>query len=108
MKSIYVSFAHILFTGPLLLYVGVKRPTDIWIYYFMAIYGLIAAIYLLYKLFGSEWKPDKIWYIVHILLFIPLVLYISIYNKKMNPTFFSFLTAVGIAAIGYHLFKLLR
>jgi TctA family transporter len=108
MSPIYVSFIHILFTGPFLAYVGLTKPKSDWIYYLMAAIAVFAAIYLLYKLFGSPWQPDKIWYIAHLLLFIPLLLYISIYRSNMNPTFFSFLTAVGIGALGYHMVKLGR
>jgi len=108
MSPKYVSFIHIFFTGPFLAYVGLTKPKSDWIYYLMAAIATFAAIYLLYKLLGSPWKPDKIWYIAHLVLFIPLLLYISIYRSNMNPTFFSFLTAVGIGALGYHIVKLFR
>lgn len=108
MSSKYVSFVHIFFTGPFLAYVGITKPRADWIYYLMAAIAAFAAIYLLYKVFGSPWRDDKIWYIAHLALFIPLLLYISLYRHNMNPTFFSFLTAVGIAALGYHLVKIVR
>jgi uncharacterized membrane protein YjjB (DUF3815 family) len=104
---IYVRYIHILFTGPFLAYVGLAKPDNSYIYYFMAALAIFAGLYLLYKVFGSPWRPDKIWYIAHLLLFIPLIFYVSLYKKNMNPTFFSFLAAVGIGAIGYHLIKLL-
>lgn len=108
MSSKYVSFIHIFFTGPFLAYVGITKPRADWIYYLMATIATGAAIFLLYKTFGSPWHDHKIWYITHLVLFIPLLLYISLYRHNMNQTFFSFLTAVGIAATGYHLYKIVR
>jgi hypothetical protein len=100
-----VNLFHIFFTGPFMVYVGFVRPKQDWIYYIMSAMAIVAGIIIAYNLFGSPWEKHKIWYIAHLVLFIPLIAYISVYRQHMNPTFYAFLLAVGIAAIGYHAVK---
>lgn len=97
-----VNWVHVLFTGPLLVYIGYMRPRSAWIYYFLGALGLFAAAVMSYKLMSGPWRDHKIWYVAHLLVFLPLVLYVSMFREKMNPTFFSFLLAAGMGAMGYH------
>jgi len=45
---------------------------------------------------------------MHILLVVPLLLYVGWMKKETPSTIFSLLLALGIAAFGYHLVRLIE
>jgi hypothetical protein len=51
------------------------------------------------------------WLFVHLFLFAALLLSVSVLKvmgKKVPPYLYSFLVAVGIAAVGYHIYKVVK
>lgn len=105
-----VSLFHILLVGPLFLYVGIKA-TGIPKILFPILLGLGAFImayhfYLAYKKM-SEGKSAWINYI-HILIIGPLLVYIGYTGLNTSRKFFEILMMLGMAAIGYHGYYLVK
>jgi hypothetical protein len=103
-----ISLIHIFITGPLFIYIGLAKPNHILfslILFFLALIIVIAFIYRLLK------KQLYAWLYVHLLLFATLLFYISYLRftqQKIPDYLYSFLVAIGIAAIGYHIIKLFK
>ena len=110
MKNIdfIISLIHIFITGPLFIYIGLMKPNNIlfsYILFFLAIIIIIAFIYRYVK------KELYVWLYVHLLLFASLLLYICYLRftqQKIPDYLYSFLLAIGIAAIGYHIIKIFK
>ena len=107
-QDLIISAVHVLFTGPFLLYVGVVQPENIYFYY--VLFGLAVVIILAFlnRFFRKELYA---WLFVHLFLFAALLLSVSvlkIMGKKVPPYLYSFLVAVGIAAVGYHIYKVVK
>lgn len=99
-----VSIFHILFTGPILIYLGKMKPQIPVIYHIILILGIALGIYFLYKIFIEKYKSP--WFVLHFLLFVPLLIWIGLMGTTAPPFLFSILVAIGCAAIGYHGIKL--
>jgi hypothetical protein len=103
-----ISLIHIFFTGPLLIYIGIVKPQNIifyWILFLLAIIIIIAFIYRFLQ------KQLYAWLYIHLLLFTLLLFsisYLRFKEQKIPYYLYSFLVAIGIAAIGYHLLKILK
>lgn len=95
--GIEVNLFHMLITGPFLMFVGLVRPTHKAYYYI-----LLSMALLLLSMFAME--LPKPWALVHIALLVPLLAYVGLTRNKSGEAF-SFLVAVGIAAVGYHVIK---
>jgi len=106
--DIIISLIHIFITGPLFIYIGLTKPSSIvfsFILLFLAIFIVLAFIYRFYK------KQLYAWLYIHLLFFSTLLFYISYlrFNKLKIPDYlYSFLMAIGFAAIGYHSVKLVK
>ena len=103
-----ISAVHILFTGPFLLYVGIVQPENIYFYY--VLFGLAVVIILAFlnKFIRNELYA---WLFVHLFLFAALLLTVSVLKimcQKVPEYLYSFLTALGIAAVGYHIYKVAK
>jgi len=98
-----VKFAHVLFNGPLLIYIGFFKPTNIWIYYLL----LLISIYLFYMSIEHIVKQKAYkWIYIHLSIIAPLLLYTSylgITEQKIPRYIFSFIRALGFGAFGLHL-----
>ena len=110
MKNIHfiISLIHIFFTGPLLIYIGIAKPSHILFYILLFILAIIIILSFIYRYFT---KKLYAWLYVHLLLFSVLLLFIAYlkFTKKNIPYYlYSFLIAIGAGAIGYHIIKLLR
>ena len=98
-----VKIAHVLFNGPLLIYIGLSKPTNIYLYYllfFMSTYLFYMSIMHIIKQ-----KAYK-WIYVHLSIIAPLLLYTSylrITEQKIPRYIFSFIRALGFGAFGLHL-----
>ena len=103
-----INYVHVLFTGPFLIYVGLKKPSNnnFYIILFLLALIIIGAFYNRYR--NNELRA---WFYVHLLLFVPLLLnicYLKFYNKNISYYLYSFLVAVGSGAFGYHFIKLIK
>ena len=103
-----ISLIHIFITGPLFIYIGLMKPKHILfplILFFLGLIILVAFIYRFVK------KQLYAWLYVHLLLFATLLFYICYlrFTQQKIPNYlYSFLLAIGIAAIGYHIIKLFK
>ena len=102
-----ISFFHVLFNGPYMIYMGLMKPKSKIFYILLFLIGLILLFDIGYKVIQKEFHA---WYFVHLFLFTPLFLYggyLGIKEKKIPQYVYSFLLAIGLAAFFYHLIKLL-
>ena len=105
-----VNLFHIFLVGPLFLYVGIKA-TGIPKIMYPILLGLGAFImvyhfYLAYKKM-SEGKSAWVNYI-HFLIIGPLLVYIGYTGLDTSRKFFEILMMLGMAAIGYHGYYLIK
>lgn len=103
-----LEFAHILFNGPLLIYVSLAKPTNIYIYYLLILIGIGLLYTSINKILNN--KGYK-WLYIHLFLFAPLILrvgYLGVIKKEIPYYLFSFLQAIGVGAFGHHLTNLLK
>ena len=101
-----IKIAHITFNGPLLLYISLAKPTNIYIYYFLLLVGLAVLYTTLSKIMNNRGYK---WLYIHLLIFVPVILrvsYLGIKEEKIPYYLFSFLQAMGIGAVGHHLINL--
>lgn len=98
--GIETNLFHILISGPFLMYVGLRQPTHKAYYYTLLALGL-----LLLVVFGRE--ITKPWAVVHMALLVPLLLYVGVARNNSGEAY-SFLVAVGTAAIGYHAIRVYK
>jgi len=103
-----ISLIHVFFTGPLLIYIGLTKPDNIIFYYALLLLALIKIIAFIYRLLKKQLYA---WLYVHLLLFVTLLLsifYLKFADQKIPYYLYSFLVAIGIAAVGYHLIKIFK
>lgn len=105
-----VNLIHLFFSGPLLIYIGLAKPQYDWIYWLLFLAGVYVVAHFLIGLVNArkELSSRHAWYFVHILVFVPLLLYVGWKKAETPPTVYSLLLAVGIAAFGYHLLRLVQ
>ena len=106
-----LSLFHILIVSPLLLFVGFQRAdTPIWLYHTLLVLGAIILLYHGFRLSirlhdnsGYAWVN-----MIHILFVEPLLLYIGYHKKETPRSAYEMIMMLGFAALGYHLFSLVR
>ena len=106
-----LSLFHILVVVPLLLFIGFQRAaTPVWLYHALLGIGLVILVYhgsrLLVRLYdnsGYAWVN-----MIHILFIAPLLLYIGYHKKDTPRSAYELILMLGFAAVGYHLFSLVR
>lgn len=108
MSNVYVKLLHILFTGPLLIYVGLMKPPYDWVYWMLFILGLYVLVEFGKWVLTTKWTEHHIWGAVHMLLLAPLLLYVGWMKTATPNTVYSLMLAVGIAAFGYHFLRLVQ
>jgi len=99
-----INLAHILVTGPFLIYLGLAKNKPIFVYYILIALALFLASYLLYKIFVLKYISP--WLVIHVLVFVPLLLYSGIAKQNTHRFVNSLFLAIGCAAVGYHLARL--
>ncbi len=102
------SLTHVLFNGPIMMYIGYTHPKHIFFYWLLLVLGILVLLLLLYKILTIE---ARAWLVVHLLLFAPLFIwigYLGVTRSTIPKYYYSFLTAIGIAAFGYHLVKIVK
>lgn len=105
--KLIISLIHIFITGPLFIYIGIKKPLNILYYVILAIFAITIIIAFINRYIKNQLYE---WLYVHLLLFSSLLLYISYlkFTNKNIPNFlYSFLIAIGFGAIGYHFTKII-
>jgi hypothetical protein len=106
--DLIISFVHVLVTGPYLIYLGLYKPKSIYYYILLFILALVIIGAFIYKYVT---KKLYAWLFVHLFLFVTLFLTVSILrfmNKEIPYYLYSFLLAIGIAAVGYHIIKIYK
>jgi hypothetical protein len=97
----YINLSHILFGGPLLTYIGYKKDkTETSIFKLLLVSIVLLFLYHGYKLFLHYTKHKYISYVnlFHLLVLVPLLLYVYIRKEKVvYPTYdLLFILGVGI------------
>lgn len=100
-----VQLLHILFIGPLLIYIGLVKPQNTIIYNILLSLGLLVILKFTYLLATERLNQRSIWFILHIILFATIVLYVGIKQETTPRIGYSLLLATGTAAFGYHLIR---
>ena len=106
-KHTLISLIHILINGPLMIYIGYFKPKDIIFYWLLLLIGIGLIFDILYKYYKNQVHA---WLVIHLLLFAPLFIYtgyLGIKRDKIPYYLHSFILAIGIAAFGYHILKLI-
>ena len=106
-KHTLISLIHILINGPLMIYIGYFKPRDIIFYWLLLLIGIGLILDILYKYYKNQVHA---WLVIHLLLFAPLFIYtgyLGIKRDKIPYYLHSFILAIGIAAFGYHILKLI-
>jgi Na+-transporting methylmalonyl-CoA/oxaloacetate decarboxylase beta subunit len=107
---IIVHLFHIFLVGPLFLYVGIETTTIPKIM-FPILLGLGAFLiaYHAYLAYKKTMDGKSAWVnYIHALIIGPLLVYIGYTGKDTSRKFFEILLMLGMAAIGYHGFYLVK
>ena len=95
---------HIIVVFGLLFYVGIKRnKMSNTMFNFLGLLGVFIIIYHIYRLITNG-LHDKIWNYLHILVFAPLLIYLSIYKKKSNRVVYDLILMFSFSALGLNLY----
>ncbi len=103
-----ISLVHIFLSGPLLLYIGLTKSYSMLLLSILFLFAIIIMLAFIYKYLNKQLYA---WLYVHLLLFASLFFYISYLRfkeEKIPDYLYSFLVAIGIAAIGYHIIKVYK
>jgi hypothetical protein len=107
-NDIIISLIHIFITGPFFIYVGLVKPNNI---IYSIILFLLATIIVGAFIYRLIKKQLYAWLYVHLLLFSVLlysISYLRFTNQEIPYYLYSFLLAIGIAAVGYHIIKIIK
>lgn len=89
-----------------MIYIGYVKPKHKLFYWLLLLIGIGLILDILYKYYKNTMHA---WLVIHLILFAPLFLYtgyLGINDKKIPYYLHSFILAIGIAALGYHLIKI--
>ncbi len=105
-RYLLTQLGHILILGPLLLYIGILKPPQKWLYNILIILGIISVLVFIMKVVLA-WST-LFWTMWHVLV-IGIILIWTGTKKDQSPSFlFNLLVIIGSAAIGYNLSKLMK
>jgi len=101
---------HILFVGPLFLYVGIKSTSIPKIMFpFLLGLGVFLMVYHFYLAYKKTVAGQSAWInYFHALIVGPLLVYIGYTGIDTSRKFFEILLMLGMAAIGYHGYYLVK
>ena len=98
-----INIAHIII-GIFLLYIAIKRKLNKLFYFVLLALAIIAYIYHIYKYYITGY-----WlYLFHLLVILPVVLFIGILQNKSPDALYNILLFVAFGTIGYHGYKILK
>lgn len=106
----YISLLHIFLISPLLVYIGTSYGKTLNQQWFNATLftGVAVSLYHIYKVY-EKGSIKKGWiYALHALLFGPLLIYIGYYQREAFHAFYTILTMIGFAGLGFHLMKVYK
>ena len=103
-----INLAHVLFTGPLLIYVGIAKTKPTWIYHVLLSLGILLFLYFLFIIFTKTLSPYHVWLLIHLLIFMPLLIWCGIARDKTPHIVLSILLAIGAASVGFHLIRIIQ
>lgn len=106
--SSHVALLHILISGPLLMYIGLFKPQYKWLYYLLFLTGIGLCLKFLFMVFTQPLSQRYVWFVIHLALFAPLLIYVGIKQEATPNIAYSLLLAIGIAAFGYHFIRYLQ
>jgi hypothetical protein len=89
----------------MLLYIGKVKPEIPLVYHGLLALGIILGFFFLYKILIEKYRSP--WFVLHLLVFIPLLISIGMLGTNAPQFLFSIFVALGCAAIGYHGIKLI-
>jgi hypothetical protein len=99
----FTKFIHIFLSGPLLIYLGIAKdiPDSVYIsLFFVSIMLILLSIVNLFE------NPKAYWFYIHLIIFSPLLLWVSVKRNNVHPFIKSLLLAIGVSAFGYHLIRI--
>ena len=103
-----LNISHVLFNGPLLVYISLAKPKNVYFYYLLLLLGAVISLTSISKILNNTAYK---WIYVHLLLFVPLILYVGYLGAKEEKIpyyLFSFMQAIGVGAIGHHAISLIK
>ncbi len=110
-KHISLSLFHIFLIVPFFLYVAFQRAsTPVPVYYVLMGLALILFLYHGYKAYVrlASGSPYAWVNIIHMAIIAPLLFYIGLKQKDTPRASYELLAMVGFAALGYHLYSIVR
>jgi len=107
---ILVYLFHLLFVGPLLIYVGINRDKIPSVMFPILFYlGIFIILYHSYKVYNNIKIGKSYWVnLFHILIVGPILVYIGYNREKTERLYYELLLMLGFAAIGYHGYYLIE
>jgi len=103
-----VHLIHMLFSGPLLLYVALAQPKNRYVYWLLMALAATICVKFAYTAFTTKLSERHVWFAIHGILFASLLFYVGWMGADTPHVGYSLLLAVGIAAIGYHTVRLVQ
>lgn len=100
--GLLINFAHILVTGPLLIYVGLVEDKPEWVYNILLAIGVFMLAYIPYVMYTTKVGPYHVWLAIHLFVFAGLMIAVGIMRDNSPRILSSLLLAIGISAVGYH------
>lgn len=102
--SLFIYTSHIFLFGPLLIYIGNNYGENIHnvLFNLLLIIGIGMMVYHSYLVY-KKGVSSGFMYLLHVILFAPVLIYIGLMKKKSFWGAYSLLMIIGFAAIGYHL-----
>jgi len=95
---------HIVVVFGLLMYIGlVRNKMSNMMYNILGLLGVVIIIYHLYRIYTNGLR-EKIWNYLHILVFAPLLIYLSIYKKKSSRVVYDLILMFSFSALGLNLY----
>ncbi len=110
-SHVFIALGHLIFIAPFFLYVGFQRSnTPLWIYTLLIALGAMILFYHGYKAFirVAAGSPYAWVNIIHVAFVAPLLLLIGLKGRDAPRYAYELLIMVGFAALGYHLYSLIR
>ena len=106
-----IALFHIFIVVPFFMYIFVQRgATPEYIYNILFFVGLFILVYHTYKsLLRYSTNSLSLWInLIHVFIIAPLSIYIGYYGKKTNRSAYELLGLITFAALGYHLFTIVK
>lgn len=103
-----INLAHVLFTGPFLIYIGLAKTKPTWVYHLILLLGLFLFFYLFYVIFTKTFSPYHVWLLIHLVIFVPLLIWCGLAGDKTPHIVLSVILAIGTASVGFHLIRIIQ